>query len=114
MAELGAHAQSVRLLDYLTNDAIDAIVLSPNQVIPVRIPAPERRNDRDKAGKDLGQAAVLAAAVEDETPGRVVDAFRGVPRSDRPTVRRGAAAAAKLLGEAHAAGREALLKISGR
>lgn len=126
VAELGTHAQSVRLLDYLTDEAIDAIVLSPNQVIPVRIPAPERflvhklfssqarRSDRDKAGKDLGQAAVLAAAVEDETPGRVLDAFRRVPRTDRPTVSRGAAAAARLVGETHPAGRDALLKIAGR
>lgn len=126
VAELGTHAQSVRLLDYLVDDPVDSIALSPNQVIPVKVPAPERflvhklfssqarRGDRDKAGKDLGQAAVLAAAVEDETPGRVLDAFRRVPRSDRRTVRRGAKAAAKLLGDAHAAGREALLEISGR
>lgn len=126
VAELGTHAQSVRLLDYLIEDPIDAVALSPNQVIPVKVPAPERflvhklfssqarRGDRDKAGKDLAQAAVLAAAVEDETPGRIGDAFRGVPRADRPTVRRGAAAAAKRLGEAHAAGREALLRIAGK
>ena len=124
--ELAAHAQAVRLLDYLIDDAIDGIVLSPNQVIPVRIPAPERlavhklfssqarRSDRDKAGKDLGQAAVLAAAVEDETPGRIGDAFRRVPSAGKPTVRRGAAAAARLFGEAHPAGRDALLKIAGR
>lgn len=124
--ELGAHAQTVRLLDYLVDEAIDAVVLSPNQVIPVRVPAPERfavhklfssqarRGDRDKARKDLGQAAVLASAVEDETPGRVLDAFRRVPRADRPTASRGAAAAVKLVGETHPAGREALLKIAGR
>ena len=124
--ELGAHAQTVRLLDYLIDDAVDAIVLSPNQVIPVRIPAPERftvhklfssqarRSDRDKVRKDLGQAAVLAAAVEDEMPGRIADAFRRVPSSAKPTVRRGAAAAARLVGEAHPAGRNALLKIAGR
>lgn len=124
--ELRAHAQTVRLLDYLIDEAIDAVVLSPNHVIPVRVPAPERlavhklfssqarRGDRDKAGKDLGQAAVLAAATEDETPGRVVDAFRRAPRADRPVVRQGAAAAARLVGETHAAGREALLKIAGR
>lgn len=126
LAELGAHAQSVRLLDYLIDEPIDAVVLSPNQVIPVKVPAPERfvvhklfssqarRSDRDKAGKDLGQAAVLAAAIEDETPGRVLEAFRRVPRADRPTVRRGATAAARLLGEAYAPGREALAEISGR
>jgi hypothetical protein len=124
--ELRAHAQTVRLLDYLIDDAIDAIVLSPNQVIPVRVPAPERfavhklfssqarRGDRDKAGKDLGQAAVLAAAVEEETPGRILDALRRVPIADRPTVRRGAAAAARLVDAAHPAGRDALLKIAVR
>jgi hypothetical protein len=126
IAELGAHAQSVRLLDYLIDQPIDAIVLSPNQVIPVKIPAPERflvhklfssqarRGDRDKAGKDLGLAAVLAAAIEDGAPGRVLEAFRRVPRADRPAVRRGASAAARLLGEAYGPGKEALAQISGR
>jgi hypothetical protein len=38
--ELRAHAQTVPLLDYLVRDPIDAVVLSPNQVIPVRLPSP--------------------------------------------------------------------------
>jgi hypothetical protein len=124
--ELGAYAQAIPLLDYLTADPIRSVMLSPNQVIPVTIPAPERfvvhklfssqsrRGDTGKAGKDLAQAAVLAAALEDETPGRINDAFRRLPMSARPTVRRGAGAAAKLLEETHAAGYRLLLKLSTR
>src|SRR5438067_7113261 len=78
--ELAAHAQTIPFLDFLIEDAIDSVVLSPNQVIPVRIPAPERfavhklfssqsrRSDRDKVRKDLEQAALLACAIEEETP----------------------------------------------
>jgi hypothetical protein len=124
--ELGAHAQAIPLLDYLSADPIRSVVLSPNQVIPVTIPAPERfvvhklfssqsrRGDRGKAGKDLAQAAVLAAALEDETPGRISDAFRRLPISGRAAAKRGAGAAAKLLEDVHPAGYRLLLKLSAR
>jgi hypothetical protein len=124
--ELGAYAQAIPLLDYLTADPIRSVSLSPNQVIPVNIPAPERfvvhklfssqsrRGDRAKVGKDLAQAAVLAAALEDDTPGRVSDAFKRLPLSGRAAVKRGAAAAAKLLEDAHPAGYRLLLKLSAR
>jgi len=124
--ELGAHAQAIPLLDYLTADAVRAVVLSPNQIIPLYVPAPERfvvhkllssqsrRGDRGKAGKDLAQAAVLAAALEDETPGLINDAFRRLPMSGRSAARRGAAAAARLLEDAHSGGHRLLLKLSAR
>lgn len=124
--ELGAYAQAIPLLDYLTADPVRSVMLSPNQVIPVTIPAPERfvlhklfssqsrRGDRGKAAKDLAQAAVLAAALEDETPGRISDAFRRLPMSGRAAARRGAGAAAKLLEDAHPAGYRLLLKLSAR
>lgn len=124
--ELGAHAQAIALLDYLTAEPVRGIVLSPNQVIPVHIPAPERfvvhkllssqsrRADRGKAGKDLAQAAVLAAALEDETPGSIPDAFRRLPASGRPAARRGAGAAAKLLEDTHPAGHRLLVKLAAR
>ncbi|HEY8266880.1 MAG TPA: GSU2403 family nucleotidyltransferase fold protein [Steroidobacteraceae bacterium] len=122
--ELGAWAQAIPLLDFLIDEPIRAAVLSPNQVIPVRVPAPERfalhklfssqsrgSADRDKAGKDLGQAAVLSAALEQETPGTFAAAFRAMPRSGKPAVRRASRAAARLL-DAHPEAKEALLKIA--
>lgn len=124
--ELAAHAQTIPLLDFLVDEATDGVVLSPNQVIPVRVPAPERfalhklfssqsrRADRDKIRKDLHQAAVLAAAVEEETPERLRDAFKSMPAAGKPNVRRGALAAAKLVEAAHPEAEETLLKIAGR
>jgi hypothetical protein len=117
--ELGASGQALPLLDFLVEDAIGAIVLSPNQVIPVRVPAPERlllhklyssqaRADRDKIRKDLAQAAVLAAAVEEDTPGKIRDAFRRLPASGKRTVKRASVAVARILGEAHPGAKEAL------
>jgi|CXWL01.1.fsa_nt_gi hypothetical protein len=123
--ELSAHAQAIPLLDFLVAEAMAAIVLSPNQVIPVNIPSPERflvhklfssqsrrRSDRDKIRKDLEQAAVLSAAVEEETPGRTADAFRELPASGKPAARRGSLAASKLLHDAYPEAREVLLRIA--
>jgi hypothetical protein len=122
--ELATYAQSIPLLDYLIEDPIESIVLSPNQVVPVRVPSPEnfalhklfssqsRRSNRDKIRKDLEQAAVLAAALEEETPGRLMDASRKIPREGRAVLKRGAAAAAKLLA-AHPDARESLTRLAG-
>ena len=124
--ELGAHAQVIPLLDFLIDDSIDSVILSPNQVIPVKIPAPERfvihklyssqsrKSARDKIRKDLDQSAVLAAAIEEETPGRLGDAYRALPVAGKRAVRRGAAAAARILEPAHPHASEALLKIARR
>lgn len=124
--ELRAHAQAIPLLDFLIQDSIDSVILSPNQVIPVKIPAPERfvlhklyssqsrRADRDKIRKDLAQSAVLAAAIEEETPGRLDDAYRALPMQGKRAVRRGASAAARMLEPAHPHALEALLKIARR
>lgn len=122
--ELRTYAQAIPLLDFLIEDDIQAVALSPNQVIPIRIPSPERftlhklfssqsrRGDRDKIRKDVEQAAVLAAAVEDETPGRLRDTFKRIPSAARTAVKRGAAAATRLLGEGHEEANEALLRIA--
>lgn len=122
--ELRAYAQAIPLLEFLIEDDIQAIALSPNQVIPIRIPAPERftlhklfssqsrRGDRDKIRKDLEQAALLAAAVEAETPGRLRDTFKRVPSDARTTIKRAAAAAGRLLKEGHEEANEALARIA--
>ena len=124
--ELGAHAQSIPLLDFLVEDAIDSVILSPNQVIPVKVPAPERfvihklyasqsrRADRDKIRKDLAQSAALAAAIEDETPGRLDEVYAAVPVAGKRAVRRGASASARIIETAHPQASEALLKIARR
>lgn len=121
--ELGAYAQAIPLLDFLIAEPAPSIALSPNQVIPIQVPSPERfllhklfssqsrAGDRDKIRKDLQQAAVLAAAVEDETPGSLIDAFRGMPAQGKPRAKRGALAASRLL-DSHAEAKEVLLKIA--
>lgn len=122
--ELNAYAQAIPFLDFLSAEAVQAVALSPNQVIPIRVPAPERfaihklfssqsrRTDRDKIRKDLDQAAILAAAVEDETPGRLNEAFRRMPAEAKSSVKKGAAAAAKLLERTHPEAFAALGKIA--
>jgi hypothetical protein len=100
------------------------VILSPNQVIPVKLPSPERfvlhklfasqsrTFDRDKAGKDLDQAATLAAVVEEEMPGRLSEAFRRMPSAGKARTKRAARSAAKRLEDVHAQGADALLKLS--
>lgn len=124
--ELGAHAQAIPLLDFLVKDPVEGIVLSPNQVIPVKLPSPERfvlhklfssqsrKTDRDKVRKDLGQAAVLAAVLEEDTPGKLNDAFRRMPATGKSAVRRGAVAAAKLLERIHPEAQATLAKLAGK
>jgi hypothetical protein len=126
LKELAAYAQAVPFLDFLIKEPIDSVVLSPNQIIPIKLPSPERflihklfssqsrRTDRDKVRKDLEQAAVLAAALEKEMPGRLGEAFRRMPPAGRDKVKRGARAAAKNLEAVHPEGEEALLKLAGR
>jgi hypothetical protein len=125
VGELNAFAQTIPLLDFLIRDPVDAVVLSPNQVVPVRVPSPERfvlhklyssqsrRAERDKVRKDLEQAALLAAVLEEDTPERLRETFRRVPAAGRTAVRRGAAAAARLLPEASAPAITALRAIAG-
>lgn len=112
--ELRTHAQEVPLLDFLLAAPVEAIAVGPNHVVPVKVPAPERfvlhklfssqrrQTDREKIGKDLEQAAMLAAAIEEDTPGILKDTFAKVPASARPPIKRGAKAAAAILQE-HAA-----------
>lgn len=123
--ELSTHAQSIPLLDFLVEDAIESVALSPNHVVPLRVPAPERfllhklfasqsrRTSPGKAAKDLEQAAVLAVALEETMPGRIEDTWRGLPAAGRPAVRRGARAAARLLAAQHAEAQSALAALAG-
>ena len=112
--ELRTTAQEIPLLEFLVKDSVDAIAVGPNHVVPVRVPAPERfvlhkllssqerKTDREKIRKDLEQAAVLAAVIEEDTPGILKDTFGKVPASARAAIKRGAKAAARIL-DGHAA-----------
>jgi len=124
--ELGAHAQTIAHLDFLVEEPIEAVCLSPNQVVPVLVPAPERfavhklfssqsrgAADRGKSGKDLAQAAVLAAALEEETPGKLADAFRALQASGKAAAKRGATAAGRLL-DAHPHAKRTLERLARR
>jgi hypothetical protein len=124
--ELRAHAQAVPFLDFLIREPLESVILSPNQVIPAKLPSPERfilhkllssqsrTTHRDKAGKDLEQAATLAAVVEEEMPGRLNEVFRRMPAAAKASVKRGARAATKRLEDFHPQGEQALLKLGGR
>ena len=124
--ELGAYAQAIPLLDFLLDDPVGSVALSPNQVIPIPVPSPERfllhkifssqsrtPGNRDKIRKDLEQAAVLAAAIEEETPGRLNDAFRSLPAAAKPAVKRGSLAVSRLL-ERHQEAKQVLSRIASR
>jgi hypothetical protein len=125
--ELGAYAQAIPLLDFLIEDGLETIALTPNQVIPIRVPSAERflihkiytsqsrtSGDRDKIRKDLEQAAVFAAAIEDETPGRLADAIREAPAAAKPKLKRGALAVSRLLDGSHEEARDIFRKIASR
>lgn len=125
VAELESHAQSVPFLDFLVAEPVDGVVLSPNQVVPVKLPSPERfvihkfyssqsrATQRDKIRKDLEQAGALAAVLEEDMPGRLYDAFRELPLSGRSAAKRGALAASKLPGTPPESA-EALRRIASR
>jgi hypothetical protein len=124
--ELGAYAQAIPLLDFLVGEPLEGLILSPNQVIVMNLPAParfvlhklfssqSRSTDRAKVSKDLDQAATLAAVLEEDTPGALRDAFREMPAAGKEKARRGARAAARRLETVHPAGEEALLKLAGK
>jgi hypothetical protein len=111
--DLGGYAQTVPLLDFLVDAPLESAALSPNQIVPVLLPAPERfvlhklfsaesrRADRSKISKDREQAAVAAAALEEESPGRLRAAWSDVPRAHRAAIRHSAQTTAGLLAGVH-------------
>ena len=111
--ELATHGQTVPLLEFLVEAPLESVVLSPNQIVPVRVPAPERfvlhklyasqmrRAHPGKGKKDLEQATVIAAALEESLPGRLKDAWKALPLAGRSAARRAAQLAAKTLEGKH-------------
>ena len=124
--ELRAHAQTIPLLRFLIDEPAKAVALGANNVVPVSVPSAERfvlhklyasqsrRSDREKIRKDLEQAAVLTAVLEEDTPGTLKDALRRLPAEGRPAVTRGARAAARLLSDAQPEAAEVLDRIAGK
>ena len=111
--ELATHGQTIPLLEFLVEAPLESVVLSPNQIVPVRVPAPERfvlhklyasqmrRAQPGKGKKDLEQAAVIAAALEEAFPGRLKDTWKALPSAGRPAARRAAQIVAKTLDGEH-------------
>ena len=77
----GVGAQALRYLDFLIEQRIDGILLSPNKAIPVTVPHPSRfaihkmlvamnrqQHEKSKIDKDLNQASQLIIACSQETP----------------------------------------------
>ncbi len=124
--ELGTHAQTIPYLDFLIEEPLDTVVLSPNQVIPVKVPAPERfvlhklfsaqsrRSDPGKIRKDREQAAIIAAALEEEIPGRLLEAWKDFPRAAKSVTKRGARATGKILAGAHPEAEAVMMELAGR
>ena len=124
--ELGAHAQTIPFLEFLIEEPLDAVVLSPNQVIAVKVPSPERfvlhklfssqsrRIDPSKTSKDREQAAIIAAALEEQMPGRLLDAWKTFPRAGKPALRRGAGATVKLVAGAHQEAEAVMRKLAAQ
>lgn len=123
--ELASHGQTIPLLEFLADEALESVILSPNQVVPVRVPSPERfalhklyasqsrRVHPGKSERDVAQAALLAAVLEEQFPGRLRDAWRRLPAAGRPAARRGAGLALRHLA-AHAEARDAMAAIAAK
>lgn len=122
--ELGTHAQALPYLRYLIAESLASVVLTRDGVVPVRLPLPERfvvhklvtsrlrANRSAKAEKDLGQAIVLGAALEDRYPGAVDEAAPALPASARRHLRAGAALALRRIGENPTRFADTLMKLS--
>jgi hypothetical protein len=97
--ELKAHATALPYLRYLLGETQPGAVLSSHGAIAVRLPTAERfalhkllvaqrRQGRpEKSRKDMGQAAVLIAALGELQPGALEAAFAKLPASAREPVR---------------------------
>ncbi len=97
--ELKAHATSLPYLRYLLGETQPGAALSSHGAIAVRLPTAERfalhkllvaqlREGRpEKSRKDLGQAAVLIAALGEIQSGALEAAFAKLPASAREPVR---------------------------
>jgi hypothetical protein len=117
--ELKAYARGLPYLRYLLGESQQLPLLSPHGVVLVRVPVPERyaihkliisqlRSKGSKPAKDIGQAAILIAAVVERFPGAIEDALKAVPKSAAKYLRRAKLALAPHLPAAAEAAWESL------
>jgi hypothetical protein len=124
--ELRAHAAALPYLAYLLREPRVGVALGREGVVPVSIPRPEafawhkvlvsqlRGETRDKRGKDLEQAAVLAAVLAEDEPDALGEAFAALPRSARSATRAGAERVVAMLEKGgHTRGAEVVRGIVG-
>jgi hypothetical protein len=100
--ELRAHATAVPFLEYLLEEPADAIVIARENVVPVKVPRPERfawhkmlvsqlrASTSEKRPKDLSQATILVAVLAEDAPAELLEAARALPSRARDATRRGA------------------------
>lgn len=100
--ELKAHATALPYLAYLLVDPADAIVISRETVVPVKVPRAERfawhkvlvsqlrETTSEKRSKDVSQAAVLVSVLAEDAPDALFEAADDMPRGARSETRRGA------------------------
>ena len=124
--ELATHGQTIPLLEFLVKAPLESVVLSPNQIVPVRVPAPERfvlhklyasqmrRTHPGKGAKDLEQAAIIAAALQELFPGRLKDAWKAFPSVGRSAAKRAARIVAQALESEHPEAADALRALAKR
>lgn len=113
LRDLKAHATALPFFRYLLQERLETVVIGRSAVIPVNVPRPERlawhkmlvselRDQMsDKKGKDLEQAAVLAAVLAEREPGALERAFAALPKKAAKLV---SAAGAKVIPKLGAAG----------
>lgn len=89
--ELNWHAQTIPHFGYLLHDARPAVMLAGGQAVPVNLPSPERfvwhklysstarLASREKASKDLLQAATLAAVLVEQDDAQLGEALTDAP-----------------------------------
>ncbi len=96
--ELQWSAQAIPHYDYMLDSPEAAAVLAGWQCIPVRVPRAARmvlhklysstkRSDRAKAAKDRRQGIILAAALTEQEPTSLRQAFKDAPQALKTSIR---------------------------
>ncbi len=112
--ELGAHATALEFLDYLLVESMEAIAIGKSQLVPVRVPMPERFcwhkiavsqlrpvTFSAKAGKDLAQAACLAVCVSNQEIDTLIAAREAMPSPMKRLIKKAWPSFAKICGDEH-------------
>ena len=111
LPELQWSAQAIPHYDYMLEDSRSAAMLAGGHAVPVRLPQAERMiwhklyvvadksRSRDKAAKDLRQAATLSAVLVEQEGVDLKDSFAEVPRAMRSPIKSILGRAAELLAE---------------